>query len=209
MKAIGLAVVFAILVPSAASATDAAHPATCPVIMSDGAIHDLPWEAAGCTSARAEWEKTKTVAPRPTAYPAEKPGRIQPAIKIKKLFTVMDSNWWTSCVTFENTTNRDISSIQFEFAAFDDFNEKVGRFHGDRRGDFSPGVVIEGPDNASDFGTTGNRQKAMNCWHSTTILGSVSRIEASVGKIRFSDGELVTSPMPPESFSWVVDIRRQ
>jgi len=78
-------------------------------------------------------------------------------IAISKTFIVttnQNSVTWVTCLNFTNMDSRTVQAIQFKFTYKDAFDEAVGRFKADRVGEFGPGILIEGPDNESDYMTS-------------------------------------------------------
>lgn len=143
-----------------------------------------------------------TIIAQAQSSPAPTPN-VSP-VSVSKTFIVTTNTKsvsWVTCLSFTNETQQTMQAIQFGFTYKDAFDTTVGSFHGDRVGEFSPGVLIEGPDNAGDYMTTGNSRKAQNCFTYPMVVGSIASVEVSILKVRYGDGIIWTNPSPTTVFS--------
>lgn len=125
-------------------------------------------------------------------------------VAVSKVFIVTSnaqSVTWTTCLSFTNETKSTMRAVRFGFVYKDAFGGAAATFHADRVGEFAPGVLIEGPDNASDYLTTGNSRKAQNCFSYPTVVGSISSVDVQILKVRYGDGTVWTNPAPATVFS--------
>jgi hypothetical protein len=123
-------------------------------------------------------------------------------IIVTRLFTAVRNRVdWFSCVSFKNNSARPVVAIQFKFTYLDAFDTPINTFRGDRVGDFAPGVLIEGPENADIVGGGNVTQKSANCWEVPQMVGSLSQITVEVVKVRYSGGEIWVAPADHSVFS--------
>lgn len=117
-------------------------------------------------------------------------------IAVSKLFVYQDPRWsmaWTTCISFRNESTRDIQAVKFGFTYVDAFDSPIAQFSGDRVGQFSPGVTIEGPSDPS-LSNGSNNTAALNCWRDTQQIASLSSVQVRVLKIRYFGGEVWSNP---------------
>jgi hypothetical protein len=91
-------------------------------------------------------------------------------------------------------TAKPMTAIQFRFTYVDAFDTALTTFRADRVGMFTPGVLIEGPENGQITGGGNVDQKIQNCWNVTRVVGSLSKVNAEVVKVRYSDGTIWVAP---------------
>jgi len=130
------------------------------------------------------------------AVPTTATGSESP-VTISRMFTEQAPKRhyeWASCVSFTNASNRSIRAIQFQFTYYDAFDTPITTFRGDRVGDFAPGVLIEGPENADIVGGGNVDQKVQNCWVIGQLVGSLEKVTAEVLKVRFANGDIWVAP---------------
>jgi hypothetical protein len=122
---------------------------------------------------------------------------IKSPVTVSRMFTAQDPNdnmRWASCVNFTNTSNRPIRAIQFKFTYWDAFDTPIHTFRADRVGEFAPGVLIEGPENADIIGGGNVTQKSQNCWVVGQMVGSLGKVTAEVVKVRYDNAEIWVAP---------------
>lgn len=102
---------------------------------------------------------------------------------------------YAACVSFLNASQKLITAVRFDFNMINAFHESVSHFHGDRIGEFSPGVTIAGPANVGQYNTGvnggsmgGANQKIKNCWYYYLSGGIPQSMQASVVHVIFADG---------------------
>ena len=116
-------------------------------------------------------------------------------IVVTRLFTAVRNRVdWFSCLSFKNNTQQNITAIQFRFTYIDAFDTPINSFRADRVGDFAPGVLVEGPENADIVGGGNITQKSANCWEVPQIVGSLSKVTVEVQKVRFTTGTIWNAP---------------
>jgi hypothetical protein len=99
------------------------------------------------------------------------------------------------CVSFLNTSQTLITAVRFDFIATNTFHEVVAHVHGDRMGEFSPGVTIDGPKNVDEYNTAirggtlgGANQKIRNCFRYFPTGGVPVVVNARATHVIFADG---------------------
>jgi len=100
------------------------------------------------------------------------------------------------CLSFVNTSQTLITAVRFGIFVTDAFGDVVTNAHGDRLGEFSPGVDIYGPQNVEEYNTAvrggtlgGANQKIRNCWSFYPKTGGqVVHLSVRVMKVIFADG---------------------
>lgn len=116
-------------------------------------------------------------------------------VTVSKFYTnVSNRISWLTCLSFTNASTKEIRAIQFGFTYLDAFDTPLTTLRGDRVGSFAPDILIEGPDNANDVGSTGNVQKGDNCWSTLMVVGSLSSVNVQVLKVRYADGSIWVAP---------------
>jgi hypothetical protein len=117
-------------------------------------------------------------------------------VNVSKVYAQVNHQvFWMTCVNFTNTTAKTMRAIEFAFTFVDAFDTPLTTHRADRVGSFAPGVLIEGPDNFTDVGTTGNERKMENCWKVAQVVGSLSKITVQVKKVRYADGTIWEAPV--------------
>ena len=111
-----------------------------------------------------------------------------------------DKITWATCISFTNKTQRVIEAVKFEFDFQDAFDTTVGKYDGDRVGQFAPGVLIEGPDSFDVSGFGNVVQKAPNCWVYPQHIASLSSVKVRVLKVRYGDGTIWVNDNPTSVF---------
>ena len=131
-------------------------------------------------------QQSVPVAPQP---PASAP------VTISRLYTQVNNRVvWTTCLNFTNATSKAMTAIQFKLTYVDAFDTPLTTFRADRVGEFSPGVLIEGPENGQITGGGNVDQKIQNCWQVPMVVGSLSAVNAEVAKVRYNDGTIWVAP---------------
>jgi hypothetical protein len=111
-----------------------------------------------------------------------------------------DTGRYAACVSFLNGSSRMITAVRFEFNMIDAFHGSIAHFHGDRIGEFAPGVTIEGPLTIGDYniGTSGGsygggNQKVQNCW-TYYVDGTPETVTVEVTRVIYADGSEWAAP---------------
>jgi len=135
------------------------------------------------------------VAPVPT-FTATAPAQASAPVQIvnEAGYKIGSLGRYAACVSFLNASQKLITAVRFEFVLADVFHEKIGAFHGDRIGEFSPGVSIDGPADQGEFNVVvnggtwkGANRKAFNCW-TYYVSGTPQSMQATVSHVLFADG---------------------
>lgn len=98
------------------------------------------------------------------------------------------------CVSFKNTTTQTARHVLFDFALLGTHGRDVGALHLDRRGEFSPGVEINGWSNLSAWQSgVGHRGYGDNCTHWQQGVAAAPILRAAsvvyrVTHVEFDDG---------------------
>jgi hypothetical protein len=128
-----------------------------------------------------------------TPGPATQPAPI--AIVNQIAFPLNDRVRYAACVSFLNTSKKLITAVRFDFNLINAFHESISHFHGDRLGEFSAGVTIDGPTdvrtyNIGDGGGSlgGANQKIKNCWLYYSENQQAVNMTVAVTHVIFADG---------------------
>ena len=132
-------------------------------------------------------------------------------VSISKLYTQVKTHpagspptsggqFWYSCLDFTNSSAKNITAIQFKLTYIDAFDTPITSFRADRVGQFTPGVLIQGP---TSIGDVNNPNQLNNCWSVVVGVGSLSKVTAEVAKVRYSDGSIWVAPADQPVFAEV------
>jgi hypothetical protein len=127
-----------------------------------------------------------------TESPLIKPQPIKIVGQLSLVLT--NGTGYAHCVTFINVSEKKITAVAFQISLFNENHVLQGRYNTERAGEFSPGVVISGPNDVSEYnlGTSagglirGASQKLRNCW--TIAAAGASTFETGVTRATFDDG---------------------
>jgi len=122
--------------------------------------------------------------------------RIPPPVSIDRSWVapLADNVRYVTCLSFTNTSEKVITALRIELRLFDAAGQLQGQFSLDRSGQFSPGVLIEGPSTGDEYNQAVNggawfgvREKSRNCW-TTQPNGPATRQTLRLIAVVFADG---------------------
>ena len=127
----------------------------------------------------------------PTTLPVAPPVQVVEQLMVR----LNDNLRYVGCVSFLNTSQKLITAIRFDFNLINAFHESSAHFHGDRIGEFSPGVTIAGPANVDQYNVgvgggslSGANQKVRNCWNYYVSGSAPQSMTVNVQRVIFADG---------------------
>ncbi len=122
---------------------------------------------------------------------------VDPPINIVRswMAPLNDNVRYVTCISFVNTSSKVVTAFRVNMSMLDGSGNAQGLYNLDRAGQFSPGVLIEGPLSADEYnlGTQngpslfGVREKMRNCW-TAQINGIPSGQTLRLTTAIFADG---------------------
>jgi hypothetical protein len=139
-----------------------------------------------------------------TTFPAIAYGHVTNPVAVNQASIILVSNngnTWTTCLSFTNETQKDITAVRFGFTYKNRLGAQVASFSGERYGIFAPGILIQGPDGAEYIAARNDSEGRKNCFRHTMNDATVWTVEVEVLGVQYSGASNWTSLQPDAVFT--------